>query len=343
MSHILIKRLIHNLYLTYFSDMSREYERRKGRQINSSTKLRMDSNLISSKSHRECSEKRKELDNVMRKARESQSNYWNKKLLEVEEKDPNRWRHSGFKEMYVSSHSSGDAKNQVRSPKRRSSRPRSPRPRSPHTPKSRNLRNRYSRSPRRKSPRVRNSNTPHPRSPVIKKSHSPRLRSPKIRKFNPSRSRSPRNLHNRSQNTHSRQAKSPSSESSCSDRSCSVCSPKEKHLALNTSKSRSRSTSPVLIRSNVKDVSLNTKLIERPNSPSSPRSQSPSLTQHLLNQTKNLKTGKKDKYRHKFTEDLRIPASIQMVSILNFFFIFTTKNHHTLFKNSLQNYKLLLF
>lgn len=47
--------------------------------------------------------RRKEIDNVMKKARKEgtvQSQYWNKKLLEVEEKDPNRWRHSGYKELY---------------------------------------------------------------------------------------------------------------------------------------------------------------------------------------------------------------------------------------------------
>jgi hypothetical protein len=38
--------------------------------------------------------KRRELDKVMKKARRDgpmQSSYWNKKLLEVEEKDPNRF------------------------------------------------------------------------------------------------------------------------------------------------------------------------------------------------------------------------------------------------------------
>jgi hypothetical protein len=40
------------------------------------------------------SPKRRELDKVMKKARRDgpmQSSYWNKKLLEVEEKDPNRF------------------------------------------------------------------------------------------------------------------------------------------------------------------------------------------------------------------------------------------------------------
>lgn len=37
--------------------------------------------------------RRRELDNVMKKARKEgpdKSDYWNKKLIEVEEKDPNR-------------------------------------------------------------------------------------------------------------------------------------------------------------------------------------------------------------------------------------------------------------
>ncbi|XP_070499955.1 serine/arginine repetitive matrix protein 1 isoform X2 [Chironomus tepperi] len=46
--------------------------------------------------------KRKEIDNVMKKARQQPANeYWDKKLLEAEEKDPGRWKHSGYKKMYV--------------------------------------------------------------------------------------------------------------------------------------------------------------------------------------------------------------------------------------------------
>lgn len=37
----------------------------------------------------------------MKKARQAPHNeYWDKKLLEVEEKDPNRWRHTGYKKLY---------------------------------------------------------------------------------------------------------------------------------------------------------------------------------------------------------------------------------------------------
>ncbi|XP_075164937.1 uncharacterized protein LOC142237487 isoform X1 [Haematobia irritans] len=51
--------------------------------------------------------KRREIDNVMKKARANTTNeYWDKKLLEVEEKDPNRWRHTGYKKMYIQGESS---------------------------------------------------------------------------------------------------------------------------------------------------------------------------------------------------------------------------------------------
>lgn len=37
----------------------------------------------------------------MKKARQQPANeYWDKKLLEAEEKDPNRWKHTGYKKMY---------------------------------------------------------------------------------------------------------------------------------------------------------------------------------------------------------------------------------------------------
>lgn len=45
--------------------------------------------------------KRREIDNVMKKARANTNDYWDKKLLEMEEKDPNRWRHTGYKKMYI--------------------------------------------------------------------------------------------------------------------------------------------------------------------------------------------------------------------------------------------------
>ncbi|XP_055902361.1 WAS/WASL-interacting protein family member 1 isoform X2 [Eupeodes corollae] len=42
----------------------------------------------------------------MKKARANTNDYWDKKLLEVEEKDPNRWRHTGYKKMYIQGESS---------------------------------------------------------------------------------------------------------------------------------------------------------------------------------------------------------------------------------------------
>lgn len=53
--------------------------------------------------------RRKEIDNVMKKARANTNDYWDKKLLEVEEKDPNRWRHTGYKKMYIEGESSSES------------------------------------------------------------------------------------------------------------------------------------------------------------------------------------------------------------------------------------------
>lgn len=89
--------------------------------------------------------KRKEIDNVMKKARQQPANeYWDKKLLEAEEKDPNRWKHTGFKKMYVN----GVRKSRSRSPIRKT--PVSPRGR--HNPQS-PVRRRMSRTPERYKPR----------------------------------------------------------------------------------------------------------------------------------------------------------------------------------------------
>lgn len=96
--------------------------------------------------------KRKEIDNVMKKARQQPANeYWDKKLLEAEEKDPNRWKHTGYKKMYVN----GVRKSRSRSPIRKT--PVSPRAR--HIPQS-PVRRRMSRTPERYKPR-----SPPPRYP----------------------------------------------------------------------------------------------------------------------------------------------------------------------------------
>ncbi|XP_024082986.1 serine/arginine repetitive matrix protein 2 isoform X2 [Cimex lectularius] len=85
--------------------LSKMSSRKSTRDRSPKSRLRMDSYQNrngrgkGSPRHRE-----REIDSVMKKARSqrsgSQSTYWNKKLLEAEEKDPNRWRHSGYKELY---------------------------------------------------------------------------------------------------------------------------------------------------------------------------------------------------------------------------------------------------
>lgn len=88
----------------------------------------------------------------MKKARQQPANeYWDKKLLEAEEKDPNRWKHTGYKKMYVN----GVRKSRSRSPIRKT--PVSPRAR--HIPQS-PVRRRMSRTPERYKPR-----SPPPRYP----------------------------------------------------------------------------------------------------------------------------------------------------------------------------------
>ncbi|XP_018359625.1 PREDICTED: serine/arginine repetitive matrix protein 1 [Trachymyrmex cornetzi] len=136
---------------------SRDYDRRRGPTSSSnSSRLRMDTSVSQSRPHGESSSKRKEIDSVMRKARESKSSYWNKKLLEAEERDPNRWHHSGYKELYVGS-SSEPSRGHPKSP-------RSPRSRSPHSPRPRSPRMRSPRSPRERSSRERNKNRQAARS-----------------------------------------------------------------------------------------------------------------------------------------------------------------------------------
>lgn len=165
----------------------------------SSSKMRMDTG-VQSRGYGErdnSTSKRKELDNVMRKARESQSSYWNKKLLEAEERDPNRWRHSGYKELYVGGSGGGQGQGQSSS--------------------NDTGRNHNPRSPR----------SPRPRSP-----HSPKTRSPRGEQI---RERT---------NIKTRPARSPSSGSTCSDKSCSVCSPRDNNrYRRTTGNSRSRSRS----------------------------------------------------------------------------------------------------
>ncbi|XP_063234081.1 serine/arginine repetitive matrix protein 2 isoform X2 [Bacillus rossius redtenbacheri] len=205
--------------------------RRRSSQPGLSSRLRMDSYSGAGRASRSraVSPKRRELDNVMKKARRdgpTQSSYWNKKLLEAEEKDPNRWRHSGFKELYggggasspVGSRSSyrrSRSRSRSRPPRRSRSRARSPvaapRPRS--------------RERARERERERRPHTPQPQAQKVQS--PPRGGRPLARRSSriASLSGSSRSL------------------SSCSDESCSVCSPKTNKKVVPNPKYRSRSRS----------------------------------------------------------------------------------------------------
>lgn len=96
----------------------------------------------------------------MKKARQQgQTNeYWDKKLLEVEERDPNRWKHTGYKKMYVNNNgrrsNSEDREKfryRSRSPVRNMRKaPPSPRLGSRHQPSSPPMRRRFSKTPERR-------------------------------------------------------------------------------------------------------------------------------------------------------------------------------------------------
>ncbi|RVE41547.1 hypothetical protein evm_013801 [Chilo suppressalis] len=166
--------------------------------------------------------RRKEIDNVMKRARQASPGSWDRKLLEVEEKDPNRWRHTGYKQMYLNGSGSVSPR-RSRSP--RPKRSRSPLPRRSRSPRvSRSPRRSRSRSPRReqrRSPR----RTPIRRSPIVaprrrSRSPRPRARPPPRAPVRPPSPPDPR-----------KSSGSGSSVSSCSDESCSVCSAKNKKTA----------------------------------------------------------------------------------------------------------------
>lgn len=233
---------------------------RERRDESKSSKLRMDSKApiprITDPSLP--AGRRREIDTVMKKARASahSNEYWDKKILEVEAKDPNRWRHSGYKSLYLDGSSSP-------SPSRRS-RSRSPvGRRSPRSPPSRRspIGRRSPRSPAlRRSPVGRRS----PRSPPSRRSPPVTRRSPPppARSAKAVRPRSPRSppIHK------GRRSPSGSSVSSCSDDSCSVCSPKNHRHA--RSRSRSLSVSRSRKTGHVKQASPKIRTRPRPPSPS---------------------------------------------------------------------------
>lgn len=152
--------------------------RRRELDSSNQSKLRMDrkpnATRITDPSHP--AGKRKEIDNVMKKARQSNAgpnDYWDKKLLEVEEKDPNRWRHSGYKKMYIGNgreSSSDNDREKFRNT--RKSRSHSPQFRGRRTPQSPIMRRRLSKSPKPRSPERRH------RSPINRYQTSTSRRSP---------------------------------------------------------------------------------------------------------------------------------------------------------------------
>ncbi|GAB0089502.1 serine/arginine repetitive matrix protein 1 [Sergentomyia squamirostris] len=215
--------------------------------------------------------KRKEIDNLMKKARASTGAYWDKKLLEVEEKDPNRWRHSGYKKLYIEGETSSSCEEM--DPRAYNSRPRVSRshsrgrrspPRSPEvrrrTPRSPEMRMKRPKSPaepplRRRSPRSPRSppRSPHVRDVRRRTPPSSHMSGNKTRTAPPPVSRSKRPP---SPPPRRSRSASGSSVSSCSDESCSVCSPKNRHgharsrsVSLSRSRPAPRSPPPMVSKS----------------------------------------------------------------------------------------------
>ncbi|XP_026473347.1 uncharacterized protein C2orf16 isoform X1 [Ctenocephalides felis] len=208
-------------------------------KVPSSARLRMDRNPVHARINDPSlpATKRREIDNVIRKARASSSNgQWDKKVIEAEERDPNRWRHTGYKKLYVDGDSSSDDSVRHRSRSRSRSRGRL-------------------RSPiqqRRRTPPASPIKSKDSRAAVAKTDHRSRTQ--------PSKSRRPASP--------IRNAKSPSRStlSSCSDDSCSVCTPK----ARRNRRSRSRSYSVPHTKSHASHASVKSKVPASRPRPASP-------------------------------------------------------------------------
>ncbi|XP_050538202.1 serine/arginine-rich splicing factor 4 isoform X2 [Daktulosphaira vitifoliae] len=199
---------------------------------------------------------RRELENVVKRARRDrdQSQYWINKVLEAEEKDPNRWKHSGFKELYTERRSRSISKRSsssfssscTRSSMHRSlsrrrrrllspdirrsqrslsvrrasplSRRRSPfrSKKSPLSLRSRRRRKSSSESPITNSSRLRRSRSlsRKKRSPLFSRNH---------RIISPSHKKRGNKKHGRKHIRHSSEDVRSSSVSTCSDSHCSVC------------------------------------------------------------------------------------------------------------------------
>ncbi|XP_065345033.1 serine/arginine repetitive matrix protein 2-like isoform X1 [Cloeon dipterum] len=196
------------------------------------------------------SPRRRELGHVMQNARRDtggQSAYWTKKLLEAEARVPDRWRHSGFDEMYREelrkssrsrSSSSSSQTSRSRSPL---DRPKSPVNRRPRTP--------VSKVSKEKTQKAR------PRSPP-----SPPSRHSNSRERSRGRPRTPahrRGGHRRTNRSSS--FSSSGSESSCSDEDCSVCSPKHRKQPRNSRTPPSPSPPPMPAKKTIKRVVSNKK------------------------------------------------------------------------------------
>lgn len=218
--------------------------------------------------------KRKEIDNVMKKARQQPANeYWDKKLLEAEEKDPGRWKHTGYKKMYVNGvrRSRSPVQNMRKTPPR-------------HIPQS-PVRNRrpvdMSRTPDRyrpKSPPMRyaRKSPPAPRNHEMKSKELPYARpkrpmSPKVHILNILLL-----LIDIIKNNPSIQARTPSI-SSCSDSQCSGCSSddddRRRRIDRHGPVNRMRPISPDEIehvsnkKNKIKDLSPKRRHLKRPASP----------------------------------------------------------------------------
>uniref|UniRef100_U5EMA5 Putative conserved protein with signal anchor n=1 Tax=Corethrella appendiculata TaxID=1370023 RepID=U5EMA5_9DIPT len=233
--------------------------------------------------------KRKEIDNVMKKARAFPNDgTWDKKLLEVEEKDPNRWRHTGYKKMYIEGDVSSDSEDERRSRSRSKSRSLSRLRRTPPSP----IRRRSPPSPvspRRRSPPANGRKMPmpqlkrRPRSPeaiIRRKSPELRRRSPMI-PISPNRRRmSPvpkgRPMPRRPPSPPPKATRSPSS---CSESSCSACSGhgrfRSRSRSLSMPRSRPVRSPPVSPSPKHVRPQNSAKIRERPMRPMSPP------TQHL--------------------------------------------------------------
>ncbi|XP_061499468.1 serine/arginine repetitive matrix protein 1 [Anopheles gambiae] len=168
-----------------------------GGPLGGGSKLRMDRNpsraKITDPSHP--AGKRKEIDMVMKKARAFPNETWDKKLLEVEEKDPNRWRHTGYKKLYIEDDPSSSDSD--RGPGgaggrygngRRSRSPRSPRPPHRRSPSPMLAMRKRHMSPHSPVPMRRRSPSPSPISrkpPPPELKRRPRSPSPRMRRKSP--------------------------------------------------------------------------------------------------------------------------------------------------------------